>query len=333
MTISYNPFDPAQVDDDEEVLTQLRHETRVAELMPGVFYVTRYDDVAEISRDAKRFPQAPFRPLEEDTRTPDELQLGESNPPGHTKMRKILASVLSPPRIRALEPLVDRVCADLVDAFAAKGSRRSHRRARPPAPRAGDRRAHRRARRRPALPARVLRPRRARGAGAGPRVATGGDRPRRRVRRALPRSDPRAPQRHRQARRRHDRAHRVPRRRRQPDSPTRRCCCTSPRTSSPAASTRRPTSSATSSTTSCTTPGTYERLRDDRSLVPTAVEECLRHRPVVNVLFRRPAEDQVVGGVTIPAGSTVALGYSSANHDETVFECPEQLRPRPRRRR
>ena len=72
------------------------------------------------------------------------------------------------------------------------------------------------------------------------------------------------------------------------------------------------------------TPGTYERLRDDRSLVPIAVEECLRHRPVVNVLFRRPAEDQVIAGVTIPAGSTVALGYSSANHDETVFECPER---------
>ena len=29
--------------------------------------------------------------------------------------------------------------------------------------------------------------------------------------------------------------------------------------------------------------------------------------------------------MTIPAGSTVALGYSSANHDETVFECPEKF--------
>src|ERR1700722_10722787 len=111
MTIAYNPFDPAQVDDDEVVLADLRHQTRVAEIMPGVFYVTRHADLTEISRDATRFPQAPFRPLEEDTRTPDEVQLGESNPPGHTRVRKILASVLSPPRIRALEPLVDRVCA------------------------------------------------------------------------------------------------------------------------------------------------------------------------------------------------------------------------------
>ena len=95
MTDPYNPFDPDQVDHDRDVLTQLRREAPVVELMPGFFYVTRYDDIVEISRDAKRFPQAPFSPLADDPRTPDELQLGESNPPGHTKIRKILASVLT----------------------------------------------------------------------------------------------------------------------------------------------------------------------------------------------------------------------------------------------
>ena len=122
MTVTYNPFDPDQVDHDEGVLAQLRHDAPVVELQPGLFYVTRYADIVEISRDAKRFPQAPFSPLADDPRTPDELQLGESNPPGHTKIRKILASVLSPPRIRALEPLVDAVCAELVDAIASKRS-------------------------------------------------------------------------------------------------------------------------------------------------------------------------------------------------------------------
>src|SRR5690606_7051713 len=76
--------------------------------------------VVAVSRDAVRFPQAPFSPLGEDHRSPDELQLGESNPPGHTKIRKILQSVLSPPRIRALEPLIASTCATLVDAFAAQ---------------------------------------------------------------------------------------------------------------------------------------------------------------------------------------------------------------------
>src|SRR4029079_19209793 len=88
VTVTYNPFDPDQVDHDEAILTRLRHEAPVVEIMPGVFYVTRYDDVVEISRDAKRFPQAPFSPLAEDTRTPDELQLGESNPPAHTRTPK-----------------------------------------------------------------------------------------------------------------------------------------------------------------------------------------------------------------------------------------------------
>ena len=35
MTVSYNPFDPTQVDHDEDVLAQPRHEARVAELMPA----------------------------------------------------------------------------------------------------------------------------------------------------------------------------------------------------------------------------------------------------------------------------------------------------------
>jgi unspecific monooxygenase len=74
----------------------------------------------------------------------------------------------------------------------------------------------------------------------------------------------------------------------------------------------------------CSAPGTYERLRGDRDLVPIAIEECLRHRPVVNLLFRKPVEDQEIAGVKIPTGSIVALGYSSANHDESVFADPER---------
>jgi cytochrome P450 len=324
MTISYNPFDPAQVDDDAAVLAELRHEARVAELMPGLFYITRHADLTEISRDAKRFPQAPFRPLDEDTRTPDQLQLGESNPPGHTRVRKILASVLSPPRIRSLEPFVDRVCAELVDAMTSHDS--------------ADVIA---ALGRP-LPAAVIGE--LTGVPAADRhflheysdlvVA------------AVQEQDPELQQ------AAIDRVAEfdlyfleVIRARRQADE--------------------RPDDAMTAlidyrdedghglsdekvllhltkdlitggiDTTThlvgnlfydlLSTPGAYQRVRDDRSLVPTAVEECLRHRPVVNVLFRRPAEDVTIADVTIPAGSTVALGYSSANHDESVFERPEEF--------
>jgi cytochrome P450 len=324
MTVSYNPFDPAQVDHDENVLNQLRHEARVAELMPGFFYVTRHDDVTAISRDPKRFPQAPFSPLEEDTRTPDELQLGESNPPGHTKVRKVLASVLSPPRIRALEPLVDRVCGDLVDAFASKGS----------ADLIADLG-------RP-LPAQVI------------GELTGVPAEDRQflheysdlVVQAVQEQDPVLQQAARDRVAEFD-VHflEVIRARRaaadKPDDAMTALIEYRDEDGSPFSDekvllhlSKDLITGGIDTTTHLvgnlfydilTTPGAYERLRDDRSLVPIAVEECLRHRPVVNVLFRRPAEDQELAGVHIPAGSTVALGYSSANHDEAVFECPEKF--------
>ena len=324
MTVSYNPFDPAQVDHDEDVLTSLRHETRVAELMPGFFYVTRHDDVAEISRDAKRFPQAPFSPLEDDPRTPDELQLGESNPPGHTKVRKILASVLSPPRIRALEPLVDSVCARLVDAFASKGS--------------AD------------LVAELGRPLPASVIGELTGVPEE-DRPFLHeysdlVVQAVQEQDPVLQQAAKDRVAEFD-VHflEVIRARRnavdKPDDAMTALIEYRDEDGSQFSDekvllhlSKDLVTGGIDTTTHLvgnlfydilTTPGTYERLRDDRSLVPIAVEECLRHRPIVNVLFRRPAEDQEIAGVTVPAGCTVALGYSSANHDESVFECPEKF--------
>jgi hypothetical protein len=75
----------------------------------------------------------------------------------------------------------------------------------------------------------------------------------------------------------------------------------------------------------CSTPGAYQRVRDDRSLVPTAVEETLRIDGPVQILFRTPNVDTTIGDVEIPAGSVVALGYASANRDEAVFEDPDSF--------
>ena len=68
------------------------------------------------------------------------------------------------------------------------------------------------------------------------------------------------------------------------------------------------------------TDGAYARVRDDRSLVPQAIEESLRHQPIVSVLFpptRHGCHDR--RGTTVPAGSILALSYASANRDESVF--------------
>ena len=323
MTITYNPFDPAQVDNDAEVIKQLREQARVIELMPGFFYVTHYDDVVEISRDAKRFPQAPFRPLEDDPRTPDELQLGESNPPGHTKMRKVLASVLSPPRIRALEPLVDQVCAELVDAFKDDGHADLIEQLGRP------------------LPAQVI------GQLTGVPEADRGflheysDL----VVQAVQEQDPVLQQEARDKVEGFDEhfLEVIRERRAMTDKPDDAMTALIEYRDEDGSQlsdekvllhlTKDLVTGGIDTTTHlvgnlfydiCSTSGTYERLRGDRDLVPIAIDECLRHRPVVNLLFRKPVEDQEIAGVKIPAGSIVALGYSSANHDESVFAHPDR---------
>ena len=50
MTIDYNPFDPAVVDDHLSTLAKLRHETPVSEVVPGVFYLARHHDIIDVCR-------------------------------------------------------------------------------------------------------------------------------------------------------------------------------------------------------------------------------------------------------------------------------------------
>lgn len=70
-------------------------------------------------------------------------------------------------------------------------------------------------------------------------------------------------------------------------------------------------------------PDQMARLREDPSLIPTAVEECLRWvSPVVN-MARTTTRDVELHGVTIPAGETVLLLYGAANRDTELFTDPE----------
>ncbi|MWA02137.1 cytochrome P450 [Actinomadura sp. LD22] len=72
-------------------------------------------------------------------------------------------------------------------------------------------------------------------------------------------------------------------------------------------------------------PGELERLRDDISLVPTAVEELLRYDTPAPMFERWVLEDMTVAGVDIPRGAEVALQFASANRDPAVFADPDRL--------
>ena len=72
-------------------------------------------------------------------------------------------------------------------------------------------------------------------------------------------------------------------------------------------------------------PGLLERIAADRARIPDLVEEVLRLESPTQGLWRAVAEDVVLAGVAIPAGSTVHLRYASANRDERVFACPADV--------
>ena len=66
----------------------------------------------------------------------------------------------------------------------------------------------------------------------------------------------------------------------------------------------------------------WEALVADPSLIPGAVEECLRWVTPIVSMSRVATRDIDVRGVTIPEGYQVLMMYPSANRDETVFEDP-----------
>ncbi|MGW4891926.1 cytochrome P450 [Kitasatospora sp. NPDC004240] len=74
-------------------------------------------------------------------------------------------------------------------------------------------------------------------------------------------------------------------------------------------------------------------LRADRSLLPTAIEEVLRHRAPLAPMTRRTTREVEIGGRVIPAGEIIVAWLSSANRDERVFPDPDRLdvrrRPNP----
>jgi cytochrome P450 len=68
-----------------------------------------------------------------------------------------------------------------------------------------------------------------------------------------------------------------------------------------------------------THPQATESLREDRSLLPTAIEEILRHWTPVMHMRRTAAVDTEIAGVHIEAGQKVVPWLASANRDERVF--------------
>jgi cytochrome P450 len=78
----------------------------------------------------------------------------------------------------------------------------------------------------------------------------------------------------------------------------------------------------------------WQRLREDPGRAASMVEEGLRLASPAQGMFRRVTRPTTLGGVPLPEGAVVFLSYISANRDETVFDSPDDFNPdRPNVRR
>jgi cytochrome P450 len=74
-------------------------------------------------------------------------------------------------------------------------------------------------------------------------------------------------------------------------------------------------------------PDVFRRTRQDRSLLPGVVEESLRYLPPFSVTSRVTAAETELGGETIPADQLVMVWMATANRDPRVFDAPAEFRP------
>jgi cytochrome P450 len=73
-------------------------------------------------------------------------------------------------------------------------------------------------------------------------------------------------------------------------------------------------------------PELQDALRHNRDRIPNFVEEMLRLESPIKSDFRLTTRSTTLGGVHLPAGTTVMLLPGAANRDPNHFECPAELR-------
>ncbi|MET9633228.1 cytochrome P450 [Lentzea sp. NPDC006480] len=75
-------------------------------------------------------------------------------------------------------------------------------------------------------------------------------------------------------------------------------------------------------------PDLFARVRDDDDAIGGVVDELLRHQSVVQVAFLRVArKDFEIAGTRVRAGDIVACSLSQANRDPSVYSSPDDICP------
>ena len=72
-------------------------------------------------------------------------------------------------------------------------------------------------------------------------------------------------------------------------------------------------------------PSRWQRIVNDPSLIPNAIEESLRFDPPVLGLFRTNEHAATIGDVHVPEKTKVMVMYASANRDPEAFPNPDEF--------
>jgi cytochrome P450 len=119
-------LDPSFLDDPYPTYHRLRRHDPVHRCPDGSYFLTRYDDVAEVYRDHHRLSsdkKVEFKPKFGDGPLFEHhtSSLVFRDPPDHTRIRRLFAAAFTPRALAALEPRVVRLVDGLLDRAADRG--------------------------------------------------------------------------------------------------------------------------------------------------------------------------------------------------------------------
>ncbi len=120
-------LDRAFLDDPYPTYRALREHDPVHRMADSSFFLTRYDDLVEVYRDAKTWSsdkKLQFRPNFGDSLLYEHhtTSLVFNDPPVHTRVRKLLSPSFTPRTLRALQPRIETLVDRLLDAAQELGT-------------------------------------------------------------------------------------------------------------------------------------------------------------------------------------------------------------------
>ncbi len=122
--MDYDPLDPNVTRDPYPYYAWLRREAPVYRTHQGFTAVSRYQDVLEVLREPALFSSSAMGDIVNHVKSMSGADLGDgetllgTDPPAHTRLRKIVNRAFTPRRVTALEPRIRAIAAELVDKLA-----------------------------------------------------------------------------------------------------------------------------------------------------------------------------------------------------------------------